>query len=148
MYRDFIDSDGTEIDQDLELRIVPIAFTVRVLPFGQSTPVQPCFGGGLGIINWRYRETGEFVDFGAGREIFKDTFEDSEADGSDLRWRSSLRGPAIQCGWRDPLSARGGRSRETSPAPRSTSAAGRTTSRSACDSISGFGIRDRGICIR
>ena len=77
VYRDFIDSDGTEIDQDLELRIVPIAFTVRVLPFGQSTPVQPYFGGGLGIINWRYRETGEFVDFGAGREIFEDTFEDS-----------------------------------------------------------------------
>jgi hypothetical protein len=77
VYRDFIDSDGTEIDQDLELKIVPIAFTVRYVPFGQSTPVQPYFGGGVGIINWRYRETGEFVDFGANREIFEDTFEDS-----------------------------------------------------------------------
>ena len=96
-----------------QLRIVPIAFTVRVLPFGQSTPVQPYFGGGLGIINWRYRETGEFVDFGAGREIFEDTFEDSgSSTGAIFCWRSSLRGPAIQCGWRDPLSARGGRSLE------------------------------------
>jgi outer membrane protein W len=77
VYRDFIDSDGTEIDQDLELRMVPIAFTVRFLPFGQSSPLQPYVGGGLGIINWRYRETGEFVDFGAGRVIFEDTFEDS-----------------------------------------------------------------------
>jgi hypothetical protein len=77
VYRDFIDSDGTEIDQDLELRLVPIAFTVRVLPFGQSAPLQPYFGGGLGIINWRYRESGEFVDFGAGRVIFEDTFEDT-----------------------------------------------------------------------
>jgi hypothetical protein len=75
VYRDFIDSDGTEIDQDLELRIVPIAFTVRYVPFGQSTPLQPYVGGGLGVINWRYRESGEFVDFGAGRVIFEDTFE-------------------------------------------------------------------------
>jgi hypothetical protein len=77
VYRDFVDSDGTEIDQDLQLRLVPIAFTVRILPFGQSSPVQPYFGGGLGIINWRYRETGEFVNFSAGRVIFEDTFEDS-----------------------------------------------------------------------
>jgi len=57
------------------LRIVPIAFTVRYVPFGQSTPLQPYVGGGLGVINWRYRESGEFVDFGAGRVIFEDTFE-------------------------------------------------------------------------
>lgn len=75
VYRDFVDSDGTEIEQRLQLRLVPVAFTVRVLPFGQSTPVQPYFGGGIAIINWRYREAGEFVDFGAGREIFTDAFE-------------------------------------------------------------------------
>jgi hypothetical protein len=77
VYRDFIDSDGTEVDSDLELRLVPIAFTVRLLPFGQRSPIQPYVGGGLGIINWRYRETGEFIDFGAGREIIVDTFEES-----------------------------------------------------------------------
>ena len=75
VYRDFVDSDGTEIDQDLRLRMVPIAFTVRVLPFGQSSPVQPYVGGGIGIINWHYSESGEFIDFNAGREIFTDTFE-------------------------------------------------------------------------
>ena len=32
VYQDFVDDDGTEIDQDLRLRIVPIAFTIRVLP--------------------------------------------------------------------------------------------------------------------
>jgi hypothetical protein len=77
VYLDYIDSDGTEIDQDLELRLVPLAFTVRLLPFGQRSPIQPYIGGGLGIINWRYRESGEFVDFGAGLEIFEDTFEES-----------------------------------------------------------------------
>jgi hypothetical protein len=63
VYSDFVDDDGTEIDQDLRLRIVPVSFTVRVLPLGQSNGVQPYFGGGLGIFNWRYSEDGEFVDF-------------------------------------------------------------------------------------
>ena len=74
-YADFIDPDGTEVDQDLHLRTTPIAFTVRVLPFGQSSTIQPYFGGGLAVINWKYRESGEFIDFSAGREIFVDTFE-------------------------------------------------------------------------
>jgi hypothetical protein len=74
-YQDFVDPDGTEVDQDLYLRTTPIAFTVRVLPFGQSTAIQPYFGGGLAIVNWKYREQGEFIDFNAGRQIFNDTFE-------------------------------------------------------------------------
>jgi len=74
-YRDFVDPNGTEVDQDLHLRTTPIAFTVRVLPFGQSVPIQPYFGGGLAVVNWKYRESGEFIDFNAGREIFEDTFE-------------------------------------------------------------------------
>jgi hypothetical protein len=77
VYQDFVDSDGTEIDQDLQLRVIPVAFTFRVLPFGQSSPLQPYFGAGVGLVNWRYREEGEFVDFGAGRVIFEDVFEAS-----------------------------------------------------------------------
>jgi hypothetical protein len=76
-YTDFIDSDGTEIDQDLRLRLVPIALTVRVLPFGQDSPVQPYVGGGLSIVNWRYSEFGEFIDFGQGMAIFQDSFTGS-----------------------------------------------------------------------
>jgi hypothetical protein len=74
VYADFGDNDNTEIDQDLRLRLVPIAFTVRLTPLGQSSPVQPYFGAGLGVINWRYSESGEFVDFGAGNIIFRDQF--------------------------------------------------------------------------
>jgi hypothetical protein len=74
VYADWVDIDGTEVDQDLRLRLVPVAFTFRVLPLGQSNPVQPYFGAGLGLINWRYSESGEFIDFGAGREIFRDQF--------------------------------------------------------------------------
>jgi hypothetical protein len=72
IYADFEDPDGTEIEQELKLRLVPAAFTIRVVPTGQRSPVQPYFGVGLGVINWRYSEIGEFIDFGAGGEIFTD----------------------------------------------------------------------------
>ena len=74
VYLDFVDPDGTEVDQDLRLRMVPLAFTVRLIPTGPRSIVQPYIGGGLGIINWRYSESGEFIDFGAGNVIFRDTF--------------------------------------------------------------------------
>jgi hypothetical protein len=75
VYQDFVDDDGTEIDQDLRLRIVPVSFTIRVLPLGQSSGVQPYFGAGLGVFAWRYSESGEFVDFGTTPPaIFRDSF--------------------------------------------------------------------------
>jgi len=74
VYDRFVDEDGTEIEQELRLRLVPVAFTFRVLPLGQTSPVQPYFGAGLGIFNWRYSESGEFVDFDQGHAIFRDQF--------------------------------------------------------------------------
>ena len=107
-YRDFEDPDGTEIDQDLQLRLVPLAFTFRVLPLGQSSPFQPYFGAGLGVVNWRYREQGEFIDFNADGEIFEDTFEASGSSvGPVVLGGIRFAGRRVECGWRDPLSARG-----------------------------------------
>lgn len=74
VYADFVAPEGTEIEQELRLRLVPIALTVRVLPLGQNNALQPYFGAGLGIVNWRYSESGEFIDFNAGREIFRDSY--------------------------------------------------------------------------
>jgi hypothetical protein len=74
VYADFVDTDGSEIEQDLRLRIIPVAFTVRVLPLRQTSPVQPYFGGGLGLFAWRYSESGEFVDFQRRNAIFRDQF--------------------------------------------------------------------------
>ena len=79
VYTDFVDVDGSEIEQTLRLRLVPIAFTVRALPLGQSNPLQPYIGLGLAVINWRYAEFGDFIDFNAGREIFTASYV---ADGS------------------------------------------------------------------
>jgi hypothetical protein len=77
VYTEFIDQDGTEIDQESRLRLVPVAFTVRVLPLGQTTAVQPYLGGGLGIVSWRYSEFGEFVDFNRRNAIFREQYVDS-----------------------------------------------------------------------
>lgn len=73
-YERFTDRDGSDIEQRLRLRMVPVAFTVRVLPLGQSSPVQPYVGGGLGLFNWRYSESGEFVDFQRGNAIFREQY--------------------------------------------------------------------------
>jgi hypothetical protein len=74
VYEKFVDRDGSEIEQDLRLRLIPIAFTVRVLPLGQTSAIQPYFGAGLGVFNWRYSESGEFVDFQNRNAIFRNTY--------------------------------------------------------------------------
>lgn len=74
VYLDFVDNDGSEIEQELRLRRVPVDFTVRVLPLGQGNALQPYVGGGLGVTAWRYSESGEFVDFARNFEIFRDQF--------------------------------------------------------------------------
>jgi hypothetical protein len=79
VYSRLIDSDGTEIDQDLRLRLIPLAFTMRLVPTGQASRVQPYVGGGLGIVSWRYSESGEFVDAARNNAIFQDRFVDSGA---------------------------------------------------------------------
>jgi hypothetical protein len=61
VYADYVDSDGSEIDLDLKMRHVPVAFTIRVLPLGHSRGVQPYFGAGVSVVNWRYSESGEYV---------------------------------------------------------------------------------------
>lgn len=77
VYRDFVDIDLTEIEQDLRLRIIPLTAVVRFLPIGQAGDVQPYLGGGVAALNWKYSETGEFVDFNNNNNIFEDRYEAS-----------------------------------------------------------------------
>lgn len=62
IYAGKIHSGGAEIEQDLKLRIAPITGTIRVIPTGRRSTVQPYFGAGISLLSWRYSETGEFVD--------------------------------------------------------------------------------------
>lgn len=93
VYADFVDSDGTEIEQDLKLRIVPVTATVKFLPFGRAGDFQPYAGGGVALLNWKYSEVGEFVDFTDG-SIFRDQYT---ANGSTVA-------PIVFGGLRVPLS--------------------------------------------
>jgi hypothetical protein len=72
VYRDLVNEDFTEIEQEFKLRIVPFTATFRFLPLGRNAAVQPYIGGGIGLFRWRYTETGEFVDFDS--TIFRDTY--------------------------------------------------------------------------
>ena len=100
VYDKFVDDDGTEIEQNLRLRVMPVAFTIRVLPLGQTSPVQPYFGGGLGVFNWRYSEAGEFVDFNQRNAIFRDQFVASgNATGPVVLGGIRFAGDAISSGF-------------------------------------------------
>ena len=78
IYRDLVNENGFEIEQDLKLRTIPVSGTVRFLPAGRGA-VQPFIGAGVSLINWRYSESGEFVDFNG--DIFRDSFV---ADGTEI----------------------------------------------------------------
>lgn len=75
IYDRYTRPDGSEIEQELKLRTIPMTATVRVLPLGRTSAVQPYVGGGLGFINWRYSETGDFIDFTLpGRPVFRESY--------------------------------------------------------------------------
>lgn len=92
IYRDVTHASGAEIEQDLKLRMIPITATIRFLPLGRGGSVEPYVGAGIGIINWRYSEVGEFVDF-SDDSIFRSRYE---ADGNAV-------GPVILAGLRAPV---------------------------------------------
>jgi hypothetical protein len=73
VYTNLVNTDGTDIQQTLKLRIVPFTAIVRFLPLGRDAPVQPYIGAGVGAFSWRYSETGAFVD-SADNSIFRGNF--------------------------------------------------------------------------
>jgi outer membrane protein W len=96
VYNAFVNANGSEIEQDLKLRVVPFTATIRFLPLGRTSGVQPYIGAGVGVLNYRYSETGEFVDFSDGA-IFRDSFVGS----------GTATGPVILGGVRFPVGSWG-----------------------------------------
>jgi opacity protein-like surface antigen len=86
--------DGSEIEQDLRLRITPFTATLKLVPTGREASFQPYVGAGIAAIRWNYTEVGEFVDPVDG-SIFRDSFGD---DGTEV-------GPVIFGGLRAPVSS-------------------------------------------
>jgi outer membrane protein W len=90
-YVDLVDTDGSDITQDLKLRTVPITATFRFLPLGRRAAVQPYIGAGVGIIPWSYSEAGDFAD--PSFDVFTFEYKDS----------GTAVGPVIFGGLRVPL---------------------------------------------
>ena len=74
-YRDFVRDDGSEVVQDIRLRVAPIILGVRFFPAGKFHVLLPYVSGGLGLYVYEYREEGEFIDFET-TEIFGAAFYD------------------------------------------------------------------------
>jgi hypothetical protein len=64
--------DGSDITQNLRLRIIPVSAVVRFMPIGRPGHVQPYVGAGVAALRWRYSEFGEFID--SNQNIFQATF--------------------------------------------------------------------------
>jgi len=84
VYTDYVDIDGTEIAQDLRLRIVPISATLRFLPLSKNAPIQPYIGAGVAALVWRYSESGEFVDFNDNNTIYRQRYVGSGTSAGPL----------------------------------------------------------------
>jgi outer membrane protein W len=95
VYTDFTNSNGSEIEQDLKLRVVPFTATVRWLPLGHHNGVEPYIGAGVGVFNYRYSESGQFL--ATDRSIFRGTFIGS----------GTATGPVILGGIRVPVGSWG-----------------------------------------
>ena len=95
VYTKFTNSNGSEIEQDLKLRVVPFTATVRWLPMGHRNGVEPYIGAGVGVFNYRYSESGQFL--ATDRSIFRGTFIGS----------GTATGPVILGGIRVPVGSWG-----------------------------------------
>ena len=95
VYNNFVNNNGTEIEQTLKLRVVPFSATVRFLPLGHKSGVEPYIGAGVGVFNYRYSESGQFL--ATDKSIFRGTFVGS----------GTATGPVILGGVRVPVGSWG-----------------------------------------
>ncbi len=74
-YRDYLDTDGAEIRHLAELELQPLTIAVVGYPFGRDRSFRPYVGIGAGFYWWRYREHGDFIDFGVDPpEVFTEAY--------------------------------------------------------------------------
>jgi hypothetical protein len=79
-YRNFEDNRGNRISHTSTLEITPVTAGIVVKLAPERAPVVPYVGAGGGIYAWRYRESGDFIDFGGSTlPVFTDTLEDTGA---------------------------------------------------------------------
>jgi outer membrane protein W len=92
-YRDYTNPNHSEIESTFKLRTLPVTGIVRLLPFGNARSFQPYVGAGVGVINWRYSEVGDFIDFNDNNNVYHARYT---ANGSKA-------GPVFLAGFRAPV---------------------------------------------
>jgi opacity protein-like surface antigen len=90
-FRDFVDNNNLPIEQTTTFERIPLTANVKVhlAQTGRSighlawipSRVVPYVGGGVGMMSYRFRQQGDFVDFNTNK-VFNSTF-DTQDDGRD-----------------------------------------------------------------
>lgn len=77
-YQDYVNANGHEITQNLSVRNIPVNAHVKLMPFGRDQAIQPYVGAGVQVNNWRYQESGQYIDFNSPNyDIYKETYKAS-----------------------------------------------------------------------
>jgi opacity protein-like surface antigen len=61
--RDVVYESGREVVQTLELNVVPLGVSLRIMPDVGRGSIAPYLAVGGDLVFWRYEEFGEFVDY-------------------------------------------------------------------------------------
>jgi opacity protein-like surface antigen len=90
-YRDFVDNNDLPIEQSTTFERIPLTANLKLhlAPTGRSighfawipSRIVPYVGGGIGMMQYRFRQEGDFVDFNT-NAVFPSTI-DTGADGKD-----------------------------------------------------------------
>ena len=62
-YRDFERPSSREINQSMELQVIPVGMTLRFVPRPGRSQVTPYLGVGADAVFWNFEERGDFIDF-------------------------------------------------------------------------------------
>jgi hypothetical protein len=74
-YRDFVHESGREIQQSLQLDVVPLGVSVHFVPIDRRGKVTPYILAGADVFFYEYEEWGEFVDFDSpDLDVLNDSF--------------------------------------------------------------------------
>jgi hypothetical protein len=63
-YRDYTRSDDSEIEQTLDVSVLPIGLSLRLVPPGRRGQIAPYATFGADLFVWQYEAHGDFIDFG------------------------------------------------------------------------------------
>jgi opacity protein-like surface antigen len=62
-YRNYTRPDGSEVQQTLRVRMIPLGLSIRIAPTSRRARLAPYIEFGGDAISYKYEEFGDFIDF-------------------------------------------------------------------------------------